>query len=66
MADVFNLRQARKAKARADAAKTAAENRARHGRTKAERARDADEARRTEQALEQHRRVPAPPDAPEE
>ncbi|WP_296676693.1 DUF4169 family protein [Novosphingobium sp.] len=38
MADVINLRQVRKAKARMAAADTAAQNRARHGRSKAERA----------------------------
>lgn len=34
--NVINLRQARKAKARADKEQTADENRRRHGRTKAE------------------------------
>jgi hypothetical protein len=37
MADVINLRLARKARARRDAADLAAENRARHGRTRGER-----------------------------
>ena len=37
MADIVNLRRARKAKARAEKDKTAAANRAAHGRTKAER-----------------------------
>lgn len=36
MAEVINLRLARKAKKRADHAATAAENRAKHGLTKAE------------------------------
>lgn len=36
MGDVINLRTVRKAKARAEAAATAATNRAAHGRTKAE------------------------------
>ncbi len=53
MAEIINLRRARKAKARDDAAKAAEEARARHGRTKAERtlneARDALDARRLEQ-----------------
>lgn len=45
MSKIVNLRQARKAKARAQAAKTAAENRATFGRTKAERAlKEAEEA----------------------
>ena len=38
MAEVVNLRLARKARARADATATAAQNRALHGRTRAERA----------------------------
>ena len=52
MADIINLRRARKAKARADAETTAAENRARFGRPAAERkleaARDALEKARHE------------------
>ena len=40
MAEIINLRMARKAKQRADAAQTAAENRARFGRNKGEKARD--------------------------
>ncbi|MEM6665298.1 MAG: DUF4169 family protein [Pseudomonadota bacterium] len=36
MADIVNFRRARKAKARTDKAVKAAENRVRHGRTKAE------------------------------
>lgn len=47
MGDVVNLRRARKAKARVDAATTAAANRVAFGRTKAEReAAAAEEARR--------------------
>ena len=52
MADVINLRLARKAKARAEADKTAATNRARHGRTKADKARVKAEAERAERDLE--------------
>ncbi|MDD3444168.1 MAG: DUF4169 family protein [Zavarzinia sp.] len=52
MADIINLRRARKAKARAEAEATAAENRIRFGRPAAERkleaARDALETRRHE------------------
>ena len=44
--DVINLRQARKAKARRDKESRAEANRARFGRTKAEKARDADQADR--------------------
>ncbi len=40
MADLVNLRQVRKRKARQDKERTAAENRALHGRSKAERERD--------------------------
>lgn len=48
MAEIVNLNRARKAKARVDAAKTADANRAKFGRTKAERAAEAAElARRT-------------------
>lgn len=47
MTNIVNLRQARKARARVDKAKTAEENRARFGRTKAQRQADsADEHRR--------------------
>lgn len=37
MGEIVNLRRAKKAKSRAEAATQAAENRSRHGRTKAER-----------------------------
>ena len=50
MCEIVNLRKVRKAKARKDAAEAAAENRTRHGRNAAERARDtleAEQARRT-------------------
>lgn len=46
MGEIVNLRMARKAKTRADAATDAAANRARHGRTIAERKADRDEAAR--------------------
>lgn len=47
MAEIVNLNKARKARAKADAAAEAAANRAKHGRTKAEKAKDrAAEARR--------------------
>ncbi len=46
MAEIVNLNQARKAKARTDAAKTAEANRAKFGRTKAERAAEAAEQAR--------------------
>jgi hypothetical protein len=56
MGDIVNLRQARKAKARADHARTAEENRARFGRTKAQRAEDAAEERRRAALLDGARR----------
>jgi DNA-binding TFAR19-related protein (PDSD5 family) len=49
MADIVNLRQVRKQKSRGEKDQKAAENRAKHGRTKAEKQRDAaleDQARR--------------------
>ncbi|MEL7416619.1 MAG: DUF4169 family protein, partial [Pseudomonadota bacterium] len=42
MSKVINLRQARKAKSRAEDRARADENAAKHGRTKSEQARDAD------------------------
>lgn len=47
MAEIVNLRSVRKQRLRAAAAAEAAENRVRHGRTKAERRRDALEADHT-------------------
>ena len=52
MAELINLRLARKAKARAEADKTAAANRVKHGQTKADKARVKAEADRTERDLE--------------
>ena len=52
MAEVVNLRLARKANARAEADKTAAANRAKHGRTKADKARSKAEAERAARDLE--------------
>jgi hypothetical protein len=57
VAEIVNLRMARKAKARRDAAQQAAENRARHGRTKAEKQRDKAEAERAERTIEGARRT---------
>lgn len=50
-ADIVNLRQARKARQRQDKEQHAAANRARFGRTKAERQREAAEQERAERAL---------------
>lgn len=56
MAEIVNLRTARKAKARAAKATQAAANRALHGRTKAERAADAAERARNDKLLDEARR----------
>ncbi len=52
MADVINLRAARKAKNRKDKTDLATQNRALHGRTKAERQRQQAEAERTARLLD--------------
>jgi len=52
MAEILNLNQARKAKAKTDAKAKAAENRARFGRTKADKALDAARADRLQRALD--------------
>jgi hypothetical protein len=56
MADIINLRRARKSKARTEREQAAAENRRRFGRTKADREREAAEAERAARAIEGHRR----------
>ena len=56
MADVVNLRQVRKAKARIDREKEAEANRRLHGMTRAERDKAADDRRRLEQHVEGHKR----------
>jgi hypothetical protein len=55
MADLINLRQARKRKLRADRDQQAAENRAKHGRTKDEKARAEAELERVRRHLDQAR-----------
>ena len=52
MAEIINLRSMRKQRERAAAVAKAAENRARHGRTKAERLRDKLDAERAAQDLD--------------
>ncbi|SFJ57285.1 DUF4169 family protein [Caulobacter sp. UNC279MFTsu5.1] len=52
MAEILNLNQARKAKAKTDAKTRAAENRARFGRTKADKALDAARADRLQRDLD--------------
>lgn len=56
MGEVINLRQFRKARERAEAETKAQANRAKFGRTKAQKARDGDEEARREQLLDQSRR----------
>jgi hypothetical protein len=56
MAEIVNLRNARKAKARVEASAKAAENRARFGRTKAQKIVEAAEAERAARLLDQVRR----------
>ena len=55
MGEIINLNRVRKARARDAAAAVAAENRARHGRTKAAKAREADETARAAAVLDSHR-----------
>lgn len=52
MAEILNLNQARKAKAKTDAKAKAAENRAKFGRTKADKALDAARADRLQRDLD--------------
>lgn len=56
MADIVNLRQFRKHKARAERETLADQNRALHGRTKAEKTRDRLTAERAEKFVDGHRR----------
>ncbi|SFJ88355.1 protein of unknown function [Sphingomonas sp. NFR04] len=56
MADILNLNKARKARAKATAQAEAEANRARFGRTKGEKARDAAEAERKVRTLDQAKR----------
>lgn len=56
MADLINLRRARKSKARAEREQTAHEKRQLFGRTKAEKLAEAADIKRSARALEGHRR----------
>jgi hypothetical protein len=60
MADIVNLRQERKRKARADRQREAEANRLKFGRPKAETAQQRLERARTERAHESHRRQEDP------
>ena len=57
-ADVVNLRRARKAKARTEREKTAADNRIAFGRSKAEKQLTKAEREREQRAIDAHRRDP--------
>ncbi|TPM30685.1 DUF4169 family protein [Mesorhizobium sp. B2-3-5] len=59
MADIVNLRQARKQKAREDKARVAEQNRALHGRSKADRQRDRLTADKAEKFIAGHRLDPS-------
>ena len=56
MAEIVNLRQARKQKLRAGKERAAEQNRALHGRSKADKARDAEAAKKSQSFIEGHRR----------
>jgi hypothetical protein len=56
MAEIVNLNRAKKAKARAGKEASAAENRVKFGRTKAEKAKDAAEKTKAEKLLDAHKR----------
>lgn len=62
MAELINLNKARKARARADAERLAAENRVRHGRSKAQKQADATEADAMRRKLDGLRLDPPEPD----
>lgn len=57
-AEIVNLRLARKRKARADREQAAAESRALHGRSKADKARERQEASKAAAFVDGHRREP--------
>ncbi|WP_214469767.1 DUF4169 family protein [Mesorhizobium sp. dw_380] len=59
MADIVNLRLARKQKARAEKVRIAEQNRALHGRTNAEKQRDRVTADKAETFVAGHRREPS-------
>lgn len=62
MADIVNLRQFKKQKARSDREAQAEQNRALHGRTKAERQRDRLTVEQAEKFVDAHRRDRKPED----
>jgi len=64
MADIVNLRQARKQKARDEKTRVAEQNRALHGRSKAEKQRDRLNADKAEKFVTGHRLEPSGKDEP--
>jgi|tagenome__1003787_1003787.scaffolds.fasta_scaffold20567463_2 hypothetical protein len=60
MADIINLRLARKTKLRAERVVKAAENRRKHGRSRSERTMDEAEKRLADSRLDGHQRSEAP------
>lgn len=56
MGDIVNLKRARKARERASARAEASQNRTRHGRTAADKTRQAEEGPRTDARLDGHKR----------
>ncbi|GAA0586418.1 DUF4169 family protein [Caenispirillum bisanense] len=64
MAEIINLRDVRKRKAREEKERQAADNRIRYGRTKAEKRLTELENSRSSRELEGKRRADAPPDDP--
>ena len=64
MADIVNLKRARKDKARLEHEREAAENRQRFGRTKAQKTADQHAAARSRQSLDDKRLVPDKSDKP--
>lgn len=65
MADILNLNKARKRKAKAEATQQAAQNRILHGRTPAQKARDAEQAAESARKLALLKRESLDGDAPE-
>ena len=64
MAEIVNLRQLRKSKAREDRSAEAERDRILHGRSKTEKQRERLEAERAANFVEGHRREPAPDSKP--
>lgn len=61
MAEIINLNKVRKARAKADEAKHASENRAKHGRTKGQKSKEELEREKMREALDQAKRDESEP-----